>query len=174
MKNILVLITAILACSISVLAQATEYPKAEVFGGFSTLSIGNGDREQWYGWQAAATGNIHRAIGFVADFGSQYTDLEGLTAKSYEYLFGPRFTARSKKVNGFVHLLFGATNVRGSNFSETGFTMGVGGGVDVNVGNHFAIRVIQFDWLPNRFSGEWSKTEGRLGFGVVFKFAMPS
>jgi hypothetical protein len=53
--------------------------------------------------------------------------------------------------------------------SENGFSLGFGGGIDVNAGERMAIRVVQFDWAPSRFSGEWETNVIRFGFGIVFK-----
>lgn len=146
-----------------------EYPKAEGFVGFSVLSVGDGDREQAFGWQASVAGNVHRNVGFVADFGGQYKGLDGATLQAYEFLFGPRFNARSGQATGFVHTLFGGAHIRGGGESTSGFMMGFGGGVDINAGNRVAVRLFQFDWLPSRFEGNWSKSNVRAGFGIVFK-----
>jgi hypothetical protein len=133
------------------------------------VSAGNGDREQLYGWQASIAGNFHRNIGVVGDFGGQYKTIDGVSVHAYEYLFGPRFSVRAVKATGFFHALFGGLSVGGEGFSENGFMMGFGGGVDVNAGRRIAVRVIQFDWLPNRIEGDWSSSEFRVGFGIVIK-----
>lgn len=154
-----------------IFAQAqTEFPKAEVFGGFSILSSGdNGNRDQFYGWQASAAGNLNKMAGIVADFAGNYRKESGVTVKVHQFLFGPQFTTRTEKASYFAHFLLGGVNARGGGFSENGFAMGIGGGVDVRASDRIAVRVVQFDWLPNRFEGEWSKSEVRFGFGVVFK-----
>ena len=194
-------------------AMARDYPKAEIFGGFSiysgSLAIGdyddiasrlgtdNGnipsgwnldgnvlrrdDREQFYGFQTNIAGNFNEYIGVVADFGYQYSDLNGQKLGVYEYLFGPRFSRRGERATVFAHALFGGNGFdsggsghlfdfnRRISLSENALAMGFGGGVDVNAGDRFAIRIAQFDWIPNRMSGKWSTGEFRLGFGIVFK-----
>lgn len=194
-------------------AVAQDYPKAEIFGGFSVysgsiaigdyddissmLGTGNGniptgwslegntlrrnDRDQFYGFQANVSGNFHEKFGIVADFGWQYKDLNGERLEVYEYLFGPRFSMRADKATVFAHALFGGNGFQygqsehfidfsgDDHFSKNSFAMGFGGGVDVNAGDRFAIRVVQFDWIPNRLSGDWSTDEFRLGFGIVLK-----
>lgn len=194
-------------------ATAQDYPKAEIFGGFSIfngslaigghddissiLGTGNGhippgwslegntlrrnERDQFYGFQVNAAGNFHEKFGLVADFGWQHKDLYGESFEVYEYLFGPRFSMRADRATVFAHALFGGTGLQygGSeylfdfsaddDFSDNSFAMGFGGGVDVNAGNRFAIRVVQFDWTPNRMSGDWSASHFRLGFGIVYK-----
>jgi len=48
--------------------------------------------------------------------------------------------------------------------------MAIGGGLDVNAGEHVAIRVIQADWLSFRRSGESSNGNVRVSAGLVFRF----
>ena len=66
----------------------------------------------------------------------------------HEYLAGPRFTARSERVDVFGHGLFGvSTGDAGpgfSGFSDSGLTFGGGGGVDVRVSPRIAVRA-QYD-----------------------------
>ncbi len=155
-------------------ASAQDYPKGEVFGGFSLFSIGNGGRENLYGLQTSISGNFHRNVGFTANLGGQFKSIAGISLQTYELLLGPRFTARTERVTGFGHTLVGVAVARasGGGFSETetGFALGFGGGVDVNASDRVAIRVFQFDWIPTRFDSEWSFTNVRLGVGVVFKW----
>ncbi len=172
MKNLLAqaVMAAGLAALVSVPAFAqSAYPKAEVFGGFSILSVDAGNREQFYGFQASVAGNIHTSVGFVADFGGQYKTIDSTTVHVYEYIFGPRFTMRSEKASVFAEALFGGITVGGGGSSDTGFLMGFGAGVDVNAGKRVAVRIVQFDWLPDHIGGEWSWSEFRVGFGIVFK-----
>jgi len=151
-------------------AQNT-YPKAELFGGFSLLSVGDVDnkREQFPGWQAGVAGNVHRSIGFVADFGGNYKTVQGVKINAYEYLFGPRFNLRADKVTAFGEVLFGGVHTSAGGETQNGFLMGVGGGLDVNAGKKAAIRIVHMDWTPNRFNGDWSKKEFRISFGIVYK-----
>ena len=65
-------------------------------------------------------------------------------------LFGPRFAYRTKRVTAFAHYLIGTANRRVAydnvpSVSNTELAMGVGGGLDVNITKHFAIRAVQFD-----------------------------
>jgi len=151
-------------------AQEYVYPKAEVFGGFSISSIDAGlNRESLLGWQSAVHGNVSHNIGLTADLGGQYKSIAGVRINTYQFLFGPRFFARREKVTPYVHSLFGAVRASAAGISDTGFGMGIGGGLDVNLSDRISIRVPQFDWTPSRFGGIWSKSEYRLGFGIVIK-----
>jgi len=80
----------------------------------------------------------------------------------------------------FAHALFGGarfsvtTTVTGDiseEFSEsqTKFAMVLGGGLDIDVSNRFAVRVIQADYLRTFFI-ERTQDTFRFSAGVVFKF----
>jgi hypothetical protein len=167
MKKIMfALLLVLILGSFSAWAADAEFPKAEVFGGFSVASIDAGsERINPLGFQASVAGNFHKNIGVVADFGGQYKD----GGHIYEYLFGPRVTARQGKANIFAHALFGGAAIGADGESLKGFAMGIGGGIDANINDRFAVRVIQFDWIPARFEGEWFKDTVRFGFGIVIK-----
>lgn len=154
--------------------SAADAPKAEVFGGFSIVSsdLGAGsliNRQTFYGFQANAAFNFHKNLGIAADFGGHYKGVAGETIHAYEFLFGPQASLRTEKATVFGHALFGGANIGVSGGSDNGFAMGFGGGIDVNAGKRFAIRVVQFDWIPTRFSGVWVNDNVRFGFGIVFK-----
>ena len=162
----LVLILTVMAVLVPTSLWAQDN-KADIFGGFSILSLSDSvDRTTAPGWQAAVSGNVTPMFSIVGDFGGQYKD----GGNAMEYLFGPRATHRTDKASVFGHALFGGTH-----FSDGGgnhFTMAYGGGVDVNAGDKMAVRVVQFDWMPIKNGGTgggWTKNSIRLGFGVVFK-----
>ena len=176
MKKLLLIGVLIFTCG-SLFAQ-DDYPKAEVFGGFSLLNTDMGGmwskRFSFYGFQANGAYNLDNKFGIEADFGAQFKSEQGVTVHMYEFLFGPRFAMRRDKATMFVHALFGGKNIGAEGESTNGFAMGFGGGVDVNVNDRFAVRVVQFDWIPTRFTenGEetlWIKDTIRFGFGIVIK-----
>jgi len=181
-KCFLSLFTVILLLlSSSALGQDGDYPKVEVFGGFSLLEdVDSSDDETFYGWQASISRNFHENIGIVVDAGGQYQSFSGIGVQLYEFLVGPRLTLRSDSGVLFVHALAGLNYARvsglgifpipgvGDALSETAFAVGFGVGADVNVGD-WTIRMLQVDGIANRFSDEWSWNY-RLGMGLVFKF----
>jgi opacity protein-like surface antigen len=140
---------------------AQSHPSVDVFVGYSILPA-NGDdfpRQTSHGLQASVTGHFNRWFGVLGDIGAQFNTarnlgpgFEGLVAKSTvrQYLVGPRFTARSDRVDLFGHGLFGiSTGDAGrdfSGFSDSGMTFGGGGGVDVRVSPRIAVRA-QYDLL---------------------------
>jgi len=200
--RILFPIGLILAFTLSAQAQ-TEYPRVEIFGGYSYASIERGGsvpRESAHGWAANASVNFHKYFGATADFAGQFGHTSvfpvcidifppppgcverraGLSTN--QFLFGPRVTARTERVTGFGHVLFGASRMRVSSTTvagltlpaetETHFALGLGGGLDINAGRRFAIRVVQFDYIPvrrDRFSVRSWLDNVRVQAGVVIK-----
>jgi hypothetical protein len=163
-KLVLMLVVLLVLASASAWSQ-DKYPKAEVFGGFSVLSLDTGwERIQPFGFQASVAGNFHKNMGIVGDFGGQYKNGGGV----YEYLFGPQFSMRQSKTTVFAHALFGGINA-GGQISDSAFAMGFGGGLDLNASDHFAVRAVQFDWIPIHGSGAWDANTIRFGFGIVIK-----
>jgi hypothetical protein len=156
-------------------AQTQDYPTAEVFGGYSYLNTKFVDRESLHGWGFSAAYNLGPKWGLVSEFSGHYGNADlGIFGKvdltKYTFLFGPRFSARSDAATAFGHVLLGGANskVEGVN-TGTGFALALGGGVDVNIGKSVAIRVVQFDYLPDRSFGDWTHN-ARVQTGIVFKF----
>jgi hypothetical protein len=157
-------------------AVAQETPKAEVFGGYSYAG-GN-----FHGWNASVTVNVNKWFGLTADFTGHYggsIDEDGFDERQrvHSLLFGARFSARKKRVMPFAHALFGASTLKteltgfGQKFlfSDTGFSLVMGGGLDIRINDRVAVRAIQLDYLRARFFGE-TENRGRLAFGVVLRF----
>jgi opacity protein-like surface antigen len=181
-KNIALMLLIILCAAFAV---AQDAPKAEVFGGYQFISLDTKnigiDRQMLHGWDADVAFNPTKNLGIVADISGVYkSEIQGVQVdgKLYNYLFGPRFSHRTDKVTVFGEALFGGGHVSGSNSfvgsgSLNGFAMAFGGGVDVNVGKHVAVRPVKFDYVYNRFSVSGvseSFNNFRYAGGVVFKF----
>ena len=157
-----------------------SYRRAEIFGGFSILPADGDDfpRRTSFGFQTSFKGNLTRAFGIVADFGGQYRTVSnlgpgfpGVVAKTsvYQYLAGPSFTARREGFDLFAHGLVGGARGRSGigGFSDSGLTLGGGGGVDVRVGDRTAVRV-QVDYLGSFV--DILEDNIRVGLGVAIKF----
>lgn len=54
-------------------------------------------------------------------------------------------------------------------FSQTGFSMALGGGLDIKITKRIDFRVIKADYNPTRLGGFWEHN-GRFGTGIVLKF----
>ena len=185
-------------------ALAQETPKAEVFGGYSYMRLNPGTSAgtsdtgaNLNGWNASVTGNFNNWLGVAADFSGHYgsPSISGVQAdtKTHLFLFGPRVSFRKNaRVTPFVHTLFGAARLRGSaallTDSQSAFAMALGGGVDVKLTEHAAVRLVQADYVLSRFEeasiacianpllppcplpDRATQQNARLSFGVVFRF----
>jgi hypothetical protein len=189
---------------------AQEQPKATVFGGYSYLRNGSsnsiGGSNSLNGWEGQATYNFTPYVGLTADISGSYRNaasfafLPGVSVsanqKLYNFLFGPTVTANMGPVSVFGHALFGAAHSSlgaGVNLpiigglsqgltSANAFAMAFGGGIDIPVSRHFAIRAAQLDFVRTQFSaldalstGLSSSANGgqssfRYSGGVVFRF----
>ncbi len=149
--------------------HAQEFPKAEVFGGFSVFSVANGERETLLGWQSSVSGNLNRYFGLVGDFGGQYKEVFGMRFQAYQFMFGPELKLRTERVTVFVHALGGAAHARFAGDAENGLSLGFGGGLDINMGPALSIRMPQIDYVPTRFGGQWSRNDYRAAVGFVFR-----
>jgi hypothetical protein len=135
--------------------------------------------------------NLSNYVAIVTDFSYHWdgftTSLSPNEVKTGDFIFlgGPRFYARSKYVTGFGHALVGGTrsrrefvdrftggDLRSLKVTNTSFTLGLGGGVDVNMSEGVAFRAFQFDYLPTFSNGSW-KDNYRVSSGVVFRFGDP-
>jgi hypothetical protein len=165
-----------------------------------TLSPGN--RMEWLnGGSASAAFNFNRYLGLVGDFGGfNATELEltgsgaspaGVSdagGNTFTYMGGPRLSFRNhSRVTPFAQALFGdihASEVKLSGCtgapctplpSENAFAMTAGGGIDIRVHRHLAIRPIQAEYLMTRFAdlttGERQRQNDiRLSAGIVLRF----
>ncbi len=145
--------------------------------------------------------NFNRYLGLVGDFGG-FDDsrlrISGTTGtavdadsngKAYTYMIGPRISFRNHtRVTPFVQALFGDVHaskvVLNSGCTDIGctplpsedkFGLTAGGGLDIRVHRHFAIRLIQAEYLMTRFENEDTGADGtqndmRLSSGIVFRF----
>jgi len=194
LKKITLLLVVVL---FSFLAFGQDAPKVEVFGGyqFTSVDTNGGDRQNLNGWNADVAFHVTENVSVVGDVSGAYksegVDIPGLGSISaklrlYNFLFGPRASFGTGKVKPFAEALFGVgrVSVGGSvsgigdaSEARNGFAMALGGGVDIEANEHFAVRAAKFDYLMNRFSIDeagvsLSETLNNYRFatGVVFKF----
>ena len=138
-----------------------EYPKAEVFGGYSFLRA-NPQEFNLNGWNASVTGHFNKWFGVEGDFSGHYgspaiygINIPFVDVGSHTFMAGPRLSFRSKSATPFAHFLIGAaraeTSAFGVSLSETALAAVVGGGIDINLNDSLAIRAVQADYLMTRF-----------------------
>jgi hypothetical protein len=162
MKTLLIAV-AILAWGGSAVAQE-EYARTELFGGYQSSHLSPSLNTN--GWNAAINGNVNRWFGVTADFSGSYKN----GGHMYTFMFGPTVSARTKRVTPFVHALFGGATLGDGGGSGGAFSMGLGGGLDVNAGNHLALRLLQADWLLLHSGGDTLNKNVRVSAGLVVRF----
>lgn len=219
-----IVFAAVLALLLSGAAVAQDFPRAEVFAGYSMLKLGLSDNDlnqivdslapeasersittsklMKRGFNGSVAFNITPVIGIVGDLRYNTNDLidatitlpesdsvEGkIKLSNLSLMAGPRFSYRkNERVTPFAHALIGLDHQRVSrevadvvsDASETnnGLGLALGGGIDVNVSDNLAIRLVQADYYLTRHSGEsvlvpngdkiWNNMS--FAFGVVFR-----
>ena len=108
----------------------------------------------------------------------------------FTYLFGPVVGFHAKKLYVYGEYLMGgsASNAYGqlansidaaggtvnASASQHPFTMAFGGGIDLNLNKHVALRLGEMDWVLTRYTNPLTDTNNQNSFrylgGIVFKF----
>jgi len=171
---------------------------ATLFGGYtygySEFGSVFGEIEaNWNGWNVATSFAITDWLSIAGDVSGHYLrDFPNLITfdhSIYTFAAGPQFSTwgRTRKVRGFSHVMVGGGHrnrrARVTIFplrvvSSGGVTVTegtgvspvllIGGGLDVGVGKHMALRVFQSDWVHH--FGDDGFDMFRLSFGVVGRF----
>ena len=216
-----VMFAAVLALLVSGAAVAQDFPRAEVFAGYSMLKLGISDSDldsivssleqmapegtdvststsklMKKGFNGSVAFNVTPAFGIVADFrynqdnivdftvSDEFNSVDGnIKLRNLSLMAGPRFSYRgNERVTPFAHALVGLDHIRLSgeaqaegedidlDMSETnnGLGLALGGGIDVNLSESVAIRLIQADYYLTRHEGN-RMNNVNLAFGVVFR-----
>jgi opacity protein-like surface antigen len=178
-------------------------PRVEWFMGYSYLraipQLAAGNRMMWLnGGSTSIAFNFNRYLGIVGDFGgfnetrllvstvgvpSSVRAVDSGTV--FTYLVGPRLSYRThERFTPFAQALFGGIHASEESLcpscapllpSENSFAMTAGGGLDVKVRRHIAIRLIQAEYLMTRFENlatgtTASQNDMRLSTGIVLRF----
>ena len=175
---------------------------ASDLGGSLGSSLGGNN---FNGWDGQGTFNFARHFGVTADFSGNSKQLAGISflgfsagtqQHMYNALFGPTATAYFGKSSVFGHALFGVAHsnlsagvsapivggISAPLTSANSFAMAFGGGVDIGLSKHFAIRAAQIDYIRTSFNTTDALASGlstslnnnqnsfRYSGGVVFRF----
>src|SRR5262245_6954391 len=117
MKRLVILFGAIMIAAVP--ARAQDYPRGEVYAGYSFFTadvntnnpLSAREREGFHGVGFSGAANLSKNFGIVADFSyhKKQFDVIGpnIDFSIFNFLFGPRFTARGHKVEAFGHFLVG-------------------------------------------------------------------
>ena len=110
-----------------------------------------------------------------------YTIFGDVQGNLFTYMFGPQFKKHSGRFQPFGEALFGAAHsntfaslantisgVHSTSSNNNAFAMAFGGGLDIAVNKHLAVRPFQFDYLPTHFGGAW-QNNFRFSAGIVWR-----
>ena len=159
-------------------------PHFELSGAYSYVranAANSGGAFNLNGGSGSVAYNFSDRFSVVADGGAyRFSGLpNGLDSTMYTYLFGPRM--RFHKVSHvipFAQVLLGGGCLNASSGSvtagENGFSMAAGGGVDWPLHGHFAVRLVEADYLLTRFNrvdgSSATQNDLRISAGLVFRF----
>jgi outer membrane protein with beta-barrel domain len=125
----------------------------------------------WLGIVGEISGN---AVGNI------HAPFNGSGGTLYSYIGGPRIAFRHGPLQPYVQGLFGigqldsTLQARLGSPSSTAFATAIGGGLDLKVAHHFAIRLVQGDYFLTRFTNplnaRFSQNNFRLSTGLVLRF----
>jgi outer membrane protein OmpA-like peptidoglycan-associated protein/opacity protein-like surface antigen len=178
-------------------------PRTEWFMGYSYLravpELADGNRLVFLnGGSTSLAFNFNRYFGIVGDFGGFNDTRLLLTGRSasvndqidkgtlFTYMGGPRLSFRFDRVTPFVQVLAGGTHASEITLSgctgnctllpsENALALTAGGGLDIRIHHHIALRLVQAEYLMTRFNdfntgSSARQNDMRLSTGLVFRF----
>ncbi len=141
--------------------------------GYSFLRLGGSNGVNQNGGSGSLAVNPNRWLGLVGDVGAYHGSPSGVSLNTYTFLFGPRLSLRNPAhITPFAQALVGGAHLTASfggvTGSSTPFAYSVGGGVDLEVLPHLALRP-QVDYIGLRENGATTNcTRASLGFVIRF------
>jgi outer membrane protein OmpA-like peptidoglycan-associated protein len=192
--------TIAVLCTFTALAAAQDQPppKWELFGGYSVFDPGatiNGElpgallplssRLEWNprGAGVSVTYNFDKWLGLTLDTSTHWGSGESTFAKRIDdaafsnLSFGPKITFRHDRFSPFFEVLVGDHRLMPDAFHDVDkLGVMIGGGLDVNVSRHIALRLIRADFVLSNYrygptSVPSTEIRGlRAQTGIVFMF----
>ena len=167
MKKIALLVLVGLSSALAAAAQ--EAPRADLSIGYSYFREGFSGGANTHGGTVSGAGYFNDWFGIAGDFGVYHLSQSGVTANTYTFLAGPRLAAnRGKSISPFVQVLVGGDRLAAGGGSTHGFAGSAGGGVDLALSRHIALRP-QFDYMALRFANNTTHS-ARASVSIVFRF----
>jgi hypothetical protein len=158
----------LLGLGLSLFAIPSHAQSADASISYSYFRLGNSNGINQNGVSGSIALN-HLWFGIVGDFGAYHASPGGVSLNTYTYMFGPRLTLRNPtKINPFVQALAGGSRLSGGGASSNQFAFSVGGGVDIGMLPHLALRP-QVDYVGLHNSGQTLNCT-RVSIGVNIHF----
>jgi len=190
MRKLSLFALSLLGSAVVLSAQEVTTPVVEVSGSYSYTRVNPGGSLPSYnanGGFGTVEYNVNRVLGVVAQIGADRVGTVNgiaLNNTNFTYLFGPRFNWRLPRFTPYVQTLVGGerfssaynpTSGAVTGASQNNFAAAIGGGVDVNLTNHIALKPIEVEYLiaqvPQGGSNlTYVQNNLRYSAGVVFRF----
>ena len=160
--------------------RSNDLYRADVFGGYSWTRSRD---EGWHGWNVSGAVHVNEWLGFAADLTGHYKTLSNTSFSLHSGAVGPRFTWGRDLFSYFVPFVqaqAGTFRTRAhTDFLDTSFSesethggFALGGGVDVSLSDHAAVRA-KAEYVVIRANGR-NEGDPRVSGGVVFRFGRMS
>lgn len=167
--------------AIPALAQDTPIFEAGAGYEYRNFNFPGGPRLNMNGWQLSGDLNVTRWLGFTAGFDGTYKTLSGANFTVSSFMAGPQvYPLGHHLISPYLNVLIGGahvgvSNCGGCNLGGTDFAWGGGGGVDLTVSKHFAIRLAQVEYERTGFfnagtTGNPYQNNYKVGAGLLIRF----
>jgi opacity protein-like surface antigen len=191
MKMRTFILGAICVSGFSAYAQEASTPLVETGFDYTFTRVNPGGSLTSYtanGGSGYVEYNLNHVVGLVADLGANTIGTVNgyaLNNTTFTYLFGPRFNWRVSRFTPYVQTLVGGARFSNAydpsstspvlGVSENHFAAAIGGGVDVRLTDHIALKPIQVEYLMTQLPSEFANVNQvqnnlRYSAGVVFRF----
>lgn len=167
MKRLLLFSLALSIFAIPSRAQSS----VDASAGYSYFRLGGSDGLSQNGISGSVAYNPIPYLGIVGDVGGYHASPSGSSLNTYTFLFGPRINLHNPtKLTPFFQFLVGAGHLTAGSGggSTTNFAYSAGGGVDIGVLPHLALRP-QLDYIGLRNAGGTANCT-RISLSAVVHF----
>ncbi|MGH9513002.1 MAG: hypothetical protein ACRD2U_12795 [Terriglobales bacterium] len=172
------LITLFLAASSSFLHAQKLPTEIDAYGGFSHASfdsttLGFSSKSSLNGFAASITApHLYEELGFTINADGGYAS----PLKVYNFLIGPQFSFETGRLRLFGNILGGKAETKiaihqptRNEITSVGRAIALGGGLDINLAHHIAVRVIDADYVYSKTFNA-NQNYVRLSAGFVYQF----
>jgi hypothetical protein len=171
--------------TVAVAQESAPTPVAEVGLNYSLTNFHPGNGVSAFtasGGGGSFVYDLNKVFGIAADLRGYHNGAAAnLDTTTFSYLFGPRFSWRRSKVTPYAQALLGGVRMSsnvlaasdGSALTERGFATAFGGGIDIALTHHIALRPVQLDYFMTRVPDFWTNGQQnnlRYSAGMVFRF----
>lgn len=143
----------LLGLGLFLFAIPSRAQKADVSVGYSYFRLGGSGGINQNGISGSLAYNAKDWLGIVGDFGGYHASPGGASLNTYTFMVGPRISLRNpSKYTPFAQALIGGSRITAAGSSNQ-LAYSVGGGVDIGLLPHLALRP-QVDYVGLNTPGQ--------------------